>query len=468
MRWVVGCQLRLWLPDSDVGMPSILSVLFIAPSAYPLGGVAVWLDYLAPGLLHQGWQATAGLVAGRCHDVAAYRAAYPRLPVVEIHNPTGSAEGRIRAIEATLLKVRPHIVVAVNIVDVYAAARRVRSRGLHLRAVMALHGIAADLLADLQREAALGLDAVIATNRLACKLCQEYAGMPPERVLYAPYGVEAEVLGALPHKPRTGPLRIVWVGRLEQEQKRVHDLPSVLAALDDLGTDYHLRVVGDGPERAAVAEELAPWVQCGRVELTGALPAAALGPKVYAEADALLITSSWETGPIVAWEAMACGVAVVTSRYVGCGLEDALHHKANCRIFPVGDAAQAAQQLNAVAIGDAHRQQLATAGRELVSARYDISRSVAAWVNCLEDVMHLPAQPLPAPEPVMPVSGRLDRLLGVGRAQTVRSALKRRYRHAEAGGEWPHTAALSAEDRLLQATAARLDALSTEDLQDFL
>ena len=37
----------------------------------------------------------------------------------------------------------------------------------------------------------------IATNRLACRLCVEHAGMPAGRVLYAPYGVDVDGLGMI-------------------------------------------------------------------------------------------------------------------------------------------------------------------------------------------------------------------------------------------------------------------------------
>ncbi|GAB4203232.1 MAG: hypothetical protein Fur0019_02210 [Tibeticola sp.] len=430
--------------------------LFIAPSAYPLGGVAVWLDYLVPGLAAHGWAAQAGLVTGRWHDLAAYRAAYPRLHAVAIANPTGSAEGRIRAIADTLRRERPDIAVAVNIVDTYAAVQRVRREGRPIKVVMALHGIAADLLADLKREAVRGLDAVIATNQLACRLCDTEAGVSPDRVLYAPYGVDADALGALPRVPRSGPLRIVWVGRLEQEQKRVRDLPAILAALDHEGADYHLRIVGDGPERAALAAALASWLGRGRVELAGALPAAALGEQVYARADVLLITSSWETGPIVAWEAMAAGVAVVSSRYVGSGREGALQDGTNCLLFPTGEAALAAQQLAGLAADTSLCARLAAAGQALVRARYSINASVHAWAQALDAVLALPPRASPSALTRPAASGRLDRWLGLERAETVRRALGRAHAHAGPGGEWPHTASeIEDEPRLLRHAAQR-------------
>jgi len=49
------------------------SLLFVAPSAYPLGGLATWLDYLVPGLRDKGWKVTIGLTAGQFHNVDAYQ-----------------------------------------------------------------------------------------------------------------------------------------------------------------------------------------------------------------------------------------------------------------------------------------------------------------------------------------------------------------------------------------------------------
>lgn len=323
---------------------------------------------------------------------------------------------------------------------------------------MALHGIAADLLGDLRREAPLGLDAVIATTRLACRLCEEHAGVPLQRVLYTPYGVDADAFGAAQRMAREGPLRIVWVGRLEQEQTRVHDLPASLAALDARGVDYRLRIVGDGPERSALGAGLAPWLDRGRAECIGALPPAALAVKVYAQADVLLITSSWETGPIVAWEAMAAGVAVVSSRYVGSGLEGALRGGCNSLLFPVGGADEAAEILAQLAADEALLSCLADAGRTLVRERYSMAVSIRSWAQALDAVTAMPTvDATPDAEPWPAAAGRLDRWLGVERAETLRRMLGRSHVHAGPGGEWPHTACEVEDERRLLRQAAQWD-----------
>ena len=62
------------------------------------------------------------------------------------------------------------------------------------------------------------------------------------------------------------------------------------------------------------------------VTFLGRLSPTEMRDKLYARANTLLMPSFWETGPIVNWEAMAAGVVVVSSRYVGSGLEGSLQH----------------------------------------------------------------------------------------------------------------------------------------------
>lgn len=432
-------------------------VLFVAPSAYPLGGVAVWLDYLVRGLPAHGWTPTVALVSGTWHNVERYTNVYPELPWIAVDNPTGSAEGRRRALATTIRRHAPDVVVSVNIVDVYHACRRLRLEGgFNFRTSMALHGIAADLLGDLARHRGV-IDGVIATNQLTGALCTELAGIEPNRVHYAPYGVAVETPGAVRQaRHPASPLRIAYVGRLDDDQKRVQTIPEILRALDANGVDYHMDIVGDGPMKERLRDGLTPWIADGRATMAGTLPPEMLGERVYAQCDALLVTSSWETGPIVIWEAMAAGVPVVTSRYIGSGLENALKHNENCLMFSVGDALAAARQLEALTESGTANE-LAANARRLVVERYSIDRSVQAWAKALNSVAAaepvssetLPSAPRPA--------GRLDRLLGTRLAETVRRRFGIAFAHHSAGGEWPHSMGKWIEsDRFLE-DAARLD-----------
>lgn len=431
-------------------------VLFLAPSAYPLGGVAVWLEYLCPGLAALGLEPVVGLVQGKAHDVDNYRRAYPGLKTISIENPTGSAEGRRRAVVKAIDQVRPDLVVGVNIADTYPAIRRMRAQGkVPPRVAMSLHGIESDLLSDLRSNSDV-VDAVIPSNRLACRLCELEAGLAPSRIFYAPYGVDQSALGALAQsRLPDSRLRIAWVGRLEEDQKQIHQLPAILQACDSLGLSYELRIAGDGPERDSVLRKLSPWIERGSVQWLGALPASRVPSEVYACSDVLLLTSTWETGPIVIWEAMAAGICVVTSEYIGSGLEAALMNERNCLMFAPDDSLAAAQLL-ARTQSTSLRAELTAAARNLIAERYSREHSVRSWASAFAAIMHLP-RPHALPDVPPPPSGRLDRWLGTGTGESIRAMLGIAHTATSPGDEWPHThSPLGQRDELL-ARAKRLD-----------
>lgn len=474
-------------------------LLFVAPSAYPLGGVQTWLDYLLPGLAERKWRPVLGLVAGRFHDVERYLTVHPWPETVAIANPTGSAVGRIRALCRVIERIQPDLVVSVNIPDCYAAVERLRlRRRTSPRVVMTNHSVEAQYLGDAKAWRDV-LDGMIGTNHLTCRLAVEWAGLAPERVHYAPYGVE------LPPRPdrqaidraagpstdrstvratdrvtdrsahltmnpvtdpatenpaESRPLRIAYSGRLDEEQKRASDIPLILEALDALGVDYELRLAGGGPSEAGLRERLRPRVVAGQVSFLGVLAPAALNEQLYDWADVLLVTSSWETGPIVIWEAMARGLPVVTSRYIGSGLENSLLDGDNCLMYQVGDTRAAATQLQRMT-ETSQCATLAQRGRALVADRYTRPLSVAQWDACLRAILDQPQQPSSRTPRSVPPAGRLDRWLGTGLGEHVRRLSGRAHRHSDAGGEWPHVSWRNCTDASAEKTlwelAGRID-----------
>jgi glycosyltransferase involved in cell wall biosynthesis len=432
--------------------------VFVAPSAYPLGGVADWLDYLLPGLEQFGWRCVLALASGRFHDVETYVRRHPWHDVAPLKNPTGSHQGRVNAIQSLLQRLKPDVAVSVNIASVYPAARSMRSSGLESpRIVMSLHGLQADLLADVASARDV-IDAVIATNKLAVRLAQGKL-QSTDRVHYAGYGVPSR-------QPMTnestcwgpgGPMRLLYAGRLEQEQKRVLDLVVLARKLHDRGRSFEICIAGGGPLeselRAAAAS--AGLDQCFR--FLGVLDPASLS-RAYSEHHALIITSTWETGPIVAWEAMSHGLPVVSSRYVGSGLEAALIDSENCMLFPIGDMGAAADALAALE-EETLRQRVIKGGHRLVASRYSRMLSVQQWNDAMRKVVGSP--PLiaaPTIDAFSPV-GRLDRVFGIQRGEALRARLQLKYQHTTPGGEWPHShhGTSHGEDAVFWAAATRED-----------
>lgn len=436
-------------------MPIAKRILFVAPSAYPLGGVAEWLDYTLAGLAERGWECTLGLTSGRSHDSDFYLGVHPWRKVVRIANPTGSTEGRIRALQSAISSARPDVLAVVNLVDAYAAVRRMRVAGsLSPRIAMTLHGLQADLLADL-REHRDVIDAAVVTNKLTQSLAEQALGVTG-REFYAPYGVPSQPAGPR-REPVPGRLELLYSGRLEESQKRITDLAKLLAALRENGVDATLSIAGDGPDARSFRAAIESLGLGDFVKHMGVLDQESLA-RVYQTHDALVITSSWETGPIVAWEAMSHGLPVLSSRYVGSGREGALVDGTNCLLFAVGDVEMAA--VKAAMLPDpALRARLIDGGKALVAERYSREASVRQWSLALEQVLSLPRLGVPSATRKTPPSGRLDRLLGPVAGERIRAMLGVTHAHADAGSEWPHTSNPGVDQESWLARAAELDAV---------
>ncbi len=153
-----------------------------------------------------------------------------------------------------------------------------------------------------------------------------------------PYGVPTPV-----NNPRSNqdlrsaslPLRIVYAGRLEQNQKRIFDIPPLLSALDRLDISYTMDIYGDGPDRLELANLLADRVRDSRLTMHGTVPPDVIDKRL-ACADAMLLMSQHEGLPLVLLSAMAHGCVPIVSD-IRSGINDIIVHKKNGMICSIGD-----------------------------------------------------------------------------------------------------------------------------------
>jgi len=332
--------------------------------------------------------------------------------------------------------VRPDIVASVNVADVYSAVNRVkRMRSSKVRAVMTLHAIEAEFYEQI-KSGATSLDAVIATNRLGCKLASSLGALEDHRIYYAPYGVSIPTSVQPVKKKELAPICIGFVGRLEKSQKRVDELVAIVREMDRRKISYQLLIAGAGPDEDWLRCELKSEAESGMVQFVGCLSTKEV-EDLYWRLDTLLITSQWETGPIVAWEAMARGVVVVTSGYIGAGLEGNLRHGGNCLIYPLGNVEAAVECI--VEAQDAElRSRLARAAIAFVRANMTQERSIEHWSQCFADINAQPIRPASPEETRLEPAGRLDRVLGTRIGEVMRHVLHGKWVPAEPGQEWPH------------------------------
>ena len=194
--------------------------------------------------------------------------------------------------------------------------------------------------------------------------------------------------------------------------------------MDRQNIGYQLLIAGAGPEESWLRGELKLNVERGTVQFLGALSSKEV-EDLYGAIHTLLITSQWETGPIVAWEAMARGVLVVTSAYIGSGLEGNLRHGENCLIYPLGNAAAAVECI-VEAQNIELRSRLINAAIAFVRERMTHERSIEYWSQCFTEIKSQPIRPPFVDDARREPAGRLDRLLGTRLGETVRHLLRRK------------------------------------------
>jgi glycosyltransferase involved in cell wall biosynthesis len=419
-------------------------IVIVTPTAYLIGGVQTWLDYLIPSLEKNGWIVTVILPHGKYSDAYKYLQEHPFSNFRVLHNPTGSTEGRIYAIYSALESLQPKLVLNVNIVDTYTAIERLRTKYKESSPliVMTLHGFQADFYEDIQNYSHI-IDGIITTNKLNISAINDMNLLAQSSIYYAPCGVNLP--SKLWRNQSRDILKLLFVGRLNNKEKNIFDIPLIFQELDKLKVKYKLSIVGNGSDEEQLKYQIKSLNLDGEVDFLGVLDPLTIEEKIYPTQDVLLITSPAETGPIVAWEAMSNGLVLVTSQYVGSGIEGSLHDGKNCLMFPIGDVKAAAQAISRLQDPEL-RFNLSQAGRELVCQRYSRAHSIQMWEEAINQILKLPPKQLSKSLQKLPASGKLDRLLGNRLAETVRNFLGIRFEHQSAGGEWPHSYGTNANE----------------------
>lgn len=413
-----------------------MKILIIAPSAYFLGGVQDWLYMVSLGLRSRGHCITIGVPNNKFHRLDNFNHVFQGIQAKGFTNQSGTAEGRIRALAQFLVENRSDLIVGVNIGDLYEAYRRELKNLCTSRIAFTLHAIEANYFLDIKAYTNI-LDAVVVTNRLSGKLVQRLSNIENKRIFYAPYGVE--INKSIKQVNSFETVNIAWVGRVDNTQKRASDLVMIVRELDRRGINYKLSIAGDGEYMSTLKQDLEFWLKNERVRLAGVLSKKELSV-FYLENDILLLTSEWETGPIVAWEAMTRGLVVVSSMYIGHKAEKALKHNHTALLYPIGDWQKAGDQIQRL-IDPAVRKRISTQGRKVATSRYSQEASLKTWEKTFESIISLSQKH--KDENIIQtkgsVSGRLESVLGLRASEKVRSWIPLKREAGNAGDEWPHS-----------------------------
>lgn len=340
-RYAVGCIIRGGILEDELRAMGIPVIVFGRRGRLDFGLIfrlARWMRREHVRVLH-----THLFTADTYGRIAARIARVPAI-FCTVHNIVNPWKGRIHsAIDWLLARLSTRV---IGCTDEVAEVLKTRDHLPAMRVVAIRNGI------DLRRFQSISGAGV-----------REEFGIPPDRLLLA------------------------VIGRLHPQKAHL-DLLQVFASLEpEIRKKFACLIVGDGDLRQMLEEETARLGLQDQVIFTGLRRDV---PRLLCALDLFVMSSRWEGLPIALLEAMACGVAPLSTA-VG-GVPDVIEDGVNGILVAVGDASAMATNLTALIEDSALRLRLGRQAQADVLRRYDVLRTAEAYDALYREALGISGQ----------------------------------------------------------------------------
>jgi GalNAc-alpha-(1->4)-GalNAc-alpha-(1->3)-diNAcBac-PP-undecaprenol alpha-1,4-N-acetyl-D-galactosaminyltransferase len=175
--------------------------------------------------------------------------------------------------------------------------------------------------------------------------------------------------------------RLLSIGRFD-EQKQFDVLIKVFATIASNHKDWSLRIIGDGPLREALVQQVAANYLLGRVEFPGRSSNIV---EELSQADAFVLTSAYEGFPNALLEAMAVGLPCVAFDCPS-GPREMSEEGQVAVLVPLNDEQQLAHELDCLMADDEARKSLGNKARASVIERYGLAKILEQWDALFQEV----------------------------------------------------------------------------------
>lgn len=256
--------------------------------------------------------------------------------------------------------------------------------------------------------------AVCVSGRIGRKLAEKCPYIDRANIHVIPCGIEMPPMPA-PVTAHTE-IRLAFVGRLTDYEKRAYDLVGICAELHRQNVQFRLHIAGDSEaSRAECLEMLRKEGVEGFVSFHGWLGAHAV-QELLRQTDILLLTSNSEGMPVSMMEGLAMGCGFVGTRV--SGVEDVEQHTLapDCvGIYAIGNIREAVERISAVASVPVERRR--AAARAIAEQEFSMEHCLERYFEVIE---RLPATTKKLEAPVLPADNIRSKLLAFARYLKVR------------------------------------------------
>jgi glycosyltransferase involved in cell wall biosynthesis len=217
-----------------------------------------------------------------------------------------------------------------------------------------------------------------AVSSFVAGLAKEAYGVAPRLVLN---GVRVSAHPCPAIGPHEGPVRLIWVGRMQAQKNLLFGMRALALVRD---ADWRLELIGDGPDRSAVEEAVRVAGMTERVTFRGWLKPSEV-QVAMAGSDVLFMPSLSEGLSMVSVEALVNGLALICSR-IG-GFADVAIDGVNAWVCSLDDPTGFAHAVRELCADRARLAAMRLASREHAAA-FELERSLDIY----EDVLRVAAR----------------------------------------------------------------------------
>lgn len=193
-------------------------------------------------------------------------------------------------------------------------------------------------------------------------------------------GVDCDLFFPPPTQPKTGPFRILFVGRIHRDKNPRALVEQFCALPRDVRSNCELLMAGAGDEKAALMILAEHAGAADRIRWLGWQPKENL-PALYRSANLLVNPSCYEGMPNVVLEAMASGLPVIASDIPGN--RSVVEAGVNGLFFPLEQPAKLGTALLQLFAQRERASALGRAGRTLALDRYSWIRTAQSYLELL-------------------------------------------------------------------------------------
>jgi glycosyltransferase involved in cell wall biosynthesis len=231
---------------------------------------------------------------------------------------------------------------------------------------------------EMARLYARWVDAMVGVSAEVCEKLRGMKEFASTRIVEIPYGIIFSESAPRQTRSESTPLRVIYVGRIIEEQKRMSRLRELIRRVLNAGWPIEFTIVGSGPEEREFREQFANVPQ---VRFLGPVPNAQVRG-LLRKHDVFLLLSDYEGLPLSLLEAMSEGLVPVVSD-LPSGIRQAVPDGCGIRV-PVGNVEAALEGLRLLAKDPPQLAAISAAAEKHVREKFSAHRMAGDYLALVD------------------------------------------------------------------------------------